>query len=181
VVLYETGEFPLSSSFHLLHRDDLNSDPATLRQISTWEEIREVIRLDRNGSFRPLRAAPNLPSGWRWSGVHLSFMLRVLDYFYPATLANWSLALKGQLQITSWRETAERQTGRFRIVREIDEAALQELVAGTCDTGCQKQRLWSPAAETISAQANEIPLLCPEACNYFVGKAREKLKGTAED
>ena len=39
----------------------------------------------------------------------------------------------------------------------------------------------APALVAVCAggltRTNEIPLLCPEACNYFVSKAREKLKG----
>jgi sirohydrochlorin cobaltochelatase len=81
------------------------------------------------------------------------------------------------LPITSWRETAERQTGRFRIVRELDEAGVRGLVAETCERGCLKRRLWSPTAQEVEDTADAIPLLCPEACNYLVGKAREKMKG----
>ena len=46
-----------------------------------------------------------------------------LDYLYPAEIANWSLWKNVALDATPWRETAERQTGRFRIVREIDDNA----------------------------------------------------------
>jgi sirohydrochlorin cobaltochelatase len=103
-----------------------------------------------------------------------------LDYLYPAALANVTLFKSGALPVTPWRETAERQTGRFRIVREIDDAAALELIEQNCDRHCGKRRLWPPGAQVVAPAAGEIPLLCPEACNYFVGKARERIKGGAE-
>ncbi len=168
-------------SFHVLHRDDLESNPASLRMLHSPEDLRELIRLDREGNFRPLRAAPNLRKGWfmrvlEWEGLQIA-----LDYLYPAGLANWTLWRQGALPATPWRETAGRQSGRFRVVHEIDDAAIQELAATHCEHGCLKRRLWPPATQGIEAAPHEIPLICPEACNYLVGKAREKLKGTDED
>ena len=55
---------PNGASFHVLHHDDYNLDPATLRILPSPGDLRELIRLDRDGNFRPLRAAPNLPRGW---------------------------------------------------------------------------------------------------------------------
>jgi len=172
---------PKFPHFHLLHRDDLETDAQLLRELSSLDDLRELIRLDRGKNFRPLRAAPNLRSGWLWSSVHLSDVILALDYLYPSALANWKLQQINQLPVTPWKETAERQTGRFRIVREIDGTALGDLVTDVCQAGCLKKRLWPPAAQPVDVPSNEIPLVCPEACNYFVDKAREKLKGPAVD
>ncbi len=147
----------------------------------TEADWRELIRLDWRGDFRPLRAAPTLRDGWIIHTRDLTELRRVLDYIYPAELANWALSLQRALPVTPWRETAERQTGRFRIVRELDDAGIAWLVAKACEPGCLKRRLWSPVEESIDSAPEEIPLLCPEACNFLVGKAREKLKGPGED
>lgn len=168
-------------SFHVLHRDDLESNPADLRILPSPEDLRELIRLDRDENFRSLRAAPNLRRGWLLHAPDLLSLQLALDYLYPAELANWTLWRQDTLPVTPWRETAERQTGRFRIVREIDEAGIQELTAQVCQHGCLKQRLWSPTAQSVEAAPHEIPLICPEACNFLVGKAREKLKGPDEE
>jgi hypothetical protein len=143
--------------------------------------LREWILLDRYGNFRPLRAAPNLRSGWIYQAGDLADLHLALDYLYPAELVNWSLARQGRLEATPWRETAERQTGRFRVVREIDNDALRELIARHCQPGCLKRRLWPPAAQSAGGSPGEIPLLCPEACNFLVAKAREQLKGADEE
>jgi sirohydrochlorin cobaltochelatase len=168
-------------SFHLLHRDDLENDPASLRIIPSPEELRELIRLDRDGNFRPLRAAPNLRCGWLLHAPDLSGLQLALDYLYPGELANWMLWQNSALLATPWRETAERQTGRFRIVRDLDDAAVLDLVATVCRPGCLKRRLWSPADQGINTGFPEIPLICPEACNFLIGKAREKLKGPSDE
>ena len=180
VALRQDSNSP-SHEFHLLHKNDIDSDASTLREIRSFAELRELIRLDQDGNFRPLRAAPNLRSGWRFSSVHLSDILLALDYIYPAEIANWALWKEGALATTPWAVTAERQSGRFRIVREIDDAGIQELVQQVCERGCLKRRLWSPASQKIESNPNEIPLPCPEACNYLVAKAREKLKGGEEE
>ena len=168
-------------TFHLMHHEDLKSDPACLRHLRSLEDLRDLIRLDREGNFRPLRAAPNLRAGWFLHAPDLRSLLLALDYIYPAELANWMLWRHDALPVTPWRETAERQTGRFRIVREMDDAALQELTAQFCRPGCRKQKLWAPVSQSIETVPNEIPLICPEACNFLVGKAREKLKGPGEE
>lgn len=169
------------SAFDLLHRDDLGHDSASLRCLTSMEDLRELIRLDREGCFRPLRAAPNLEQGWIYHLPDLPSLQRALDYLYPAALANWTLWRQRQLPVTPWLETAERQTGRFRIVREIDADDARDLAARYCQPGCLKRRLWPPADQEIEPVPSEIPLLCPEACNFLVGKAREKLKGPGEE
>jgi len=100
-----------------------------------------------------------------------------LDYIYPGELANWSLWLQTDLPVTPWSETAERQSGRFQIVRELGDAALQKVIATVCQPGCLKQRLWPAGSPPLNAPLDEIPLICPEACNFLVSQAREKMKG----
>jgi len=169
------GQVRIDPGYELRHRDDVGK--TGLRPLASLEEIRELIRLDERGAFRPLRAAPTLRRGWIYRAADVADVSSALDYLYPAEIANWNLSRQQKLPVTPWRETAERQTGRFRIVRELDDAAVGELVAEVCEKGCLKRRLWPPASQSAKPAAGEIPLLCPEACNYFVGQAREKLKG----
>ena len=169
----------IGGAFEVRHKkDDAALDLRPLRSLSEW---REMILRDAHGDFRPLRAAPNLQRGWIMVTPDGWELMNYLDYLYPAAMPNASMWREQELPVTPWAETAERQTGRFRVVREINDAAARELVAEVCQKQCLKQRLWSPAAQEITTGINEIPLLCPEACNYFVGKAREKLKGPGEE
>jgi sirohydrochlorin cobaltochelatase len=175
------GEVRISPGFELRHKEDRELAVSELTLVSGLAGLREWIRLDANGNFRPLRAAPNLLRGWIYQASDLRGLQDALDYLYPVEVANWGLWKKQELPITNWRETAERQTGRFRVVRELDLAGVDELVRCYCEPGCLKKRLWSPAQETVEPRMDELPLLCPEACNFLVGKAREKLKGASEE
>ena len=170
-----------SDTFLLAHEDDDVADLARLRLISTEEEIRDMIRVDVEGHFRPLRAAPNLQRGWCISGLDVKALLLALEYIYPGEAANWSIWNENPIGMaTPWRETAGRQTGRFRVVQELNENGVRELSTEVCARGCLKTKLWEPVQQW-PPQGRPLPLLCPEACNYFVGKVREKLKGPEEE
>jgi sirohydrochlorin cobaltochelatase len=172
---WRMGELLISAGYDVRHHADKGRDD--LRELASLADLQELVRLDAAGNCRPLMAAPNLRRGWFHRARHEADLRDALDILYPAEAANAALARADLLAVTPWRETAERQTGRFRIVRVLSEADLNELVTGVCEAGCLKCRLWLPAAERIDAAESEIPLLCPEACNYLVEKAREKLKG----
>ena len=172
---WRIGQVQIDLGYELRHVDDAGLDD--LRELTSLTEIRELVRLDNAENFRPLRAAPNLRRGWRYHAPHEQALRDALDYLYPAEAANAELWRAENLPVTSWPETAERQTGRFRIVREIGESGLRELVGQVCDRGCLKKKIWFSPADEIEDDPSTIPLLCPEACNYLVGKAREKLKG----
>ena len=169
------------NSFHVFHRGDLDRDPASLRILPSPEDLREMIRIDRAGNFRPLRASPNLRDGWLLHAPGLPSLQLALDYIYPTALANWMLWRHVALPTTPWPETTGRQTGRFNVVREIDEPAMLELVTLHCQPGCLKQRLWPTGSPPLHAPLDEIPLICPEACNFLIAQAREKLKGPGEE
>jgi sirohydrochlorin cobaltochelatase len=176
--------------FNLRHGRDRDVPASTLRPILSEAAWREMIRSTAEGDFRPLKAAPNLPSGWRYEGLDLAGLGLALQHLYPAALANWHRSESGELIPTPWEETAARQTGRFKIVARLVSGPLADLVATTCAQGCLKRRLWEPldppppawASDGSKRDEPEIPLLCPEACNWFVSKARDTFKpgGTEE-
>ena len=95
------------------------------------------IRFDTNEKFSTSASSTQpLRRGWLYHvRLFKTEIGKVLDYLYPAAFANWEWWKKNALSTTSWSETAERQTGRFRIVHEIDEAAIQELVGQVCQSG----------------------------------------------
>jgi sirohydrochlorin cobaltochelatase len=173
VIIKSTGDTSL-----IQHVDSPDLDMSEPRGPLTEDDWRTLVLRDQHGNFRPLRSAPNLlPGSWIIVLTRFEKLLSLIDHFYPAAIANWALWKRNELPVTPWHETAQRQTGRFRILRELGDSGVRELAAQVCDRGCLKRRLWSPCAQDASPVEDGIPLLCPEACNYFVSKAREKLKG----
>ena len=175
------GQVQIDEQFNLTHEADAGIPVTKLKVLASLEDLRDWIRFNGAGRFRPLRAAPDLRSGWIYHARSEEGVTAALDHLYPAEVANGQLWKNGNLPVTPWRETAERQTGRFRVVRELQDDGVRELVETYCQLGCLKQRLWSPAAQLVQERPGEIPLLCPEACNFLVGKAREKIKGEPGD
>lgn len=171
------GQVVIVPGYTLRHVDDLQrGDCRKIADLGQWHDL---IRFDASGAYRPLKAAPNLPGGWEFGPLNFAGLVVALDYLYPGAIANWALAVQNRLRVVPYAETAGRQTGRFAIVKTLDPQSCAELTAQVCTTGCLKRRLWSGVDEKINFQdgGSEIPLLCPETCNYFISKAREKIKG----
>ncbi len=173
--------------FELRHRDDSQTALEQLTTILSEAQMHKIVQFTEAGTFRPFHAAPTLKSGWVWSNLSLTQLRLALDVIYPAALANALLHKADDLPITHWRTTAERQTGRFKIVKDLDDAGATQVVREHCHVRCGKTQLWSPACSVsnpnaaISGVDNDLPFYCPEACNPFVGKAREALKGPEEE
>ncbi|MEA3207766.1 MAG: sirohydrochlorin cobaltochelatase [Chthoniobacter sp.] len=178
---------PVGGGFALCHRDDVGRED--LASTSRTEAARELANHDDAGKFRPLKTAPNLRHGWRLTVPDLAELRRALDYFYPAMLGVWCSHRRGELPPVPLRETLGRQSGMYRVTQKITDAAAQEMIGGFCrsEGGCLKHPLWEispgqpiatlPAEKLQSPAARESwPLLCPEACNLLVAKAREVVK-----
>lgn len=173
--------------FHLTHRDDRAR--TDLAAHTGPEAARELAHYDDAGKFRPLKTAPNLRHGWRLTVADLAELRRALDYFYPAMLGVWVSHQRGTLAPVPLRDTLARQTGMYRITQKITDEQAQAMIGGHCrlDGGCLKRILWplAPGLPVTSlpaekfdptAPAGSLPLLCHEACNLLVAKAREVVK-----
>lgn len=180
------GEILLGTDFTLRHvadvdREDLqlHADPAAARTIAL---------LDEAGNFRPLRTAPTLRRGWLIRAGTLEGLERALEEFYPAALGLWFSLLRGTLRPTPLRGTLDRQTGMYRVTRLLTRDQAEELIAGRCcSKECLRTVLWEyapgepmtslpPVKRSLEGAADEIPLLCREACNLVVAAARPVAK-----
>jgi len=178
---------PLESGFLLHHAND-----ALLGEVASFngaEAARELAHFDDARKFRPLKTAPNLRHGWRLHLADLAELRRALDYFYPAMLGVWLSQQHGRLVAVPLRVTLARQTGMYAVTKKITDAQAQTMIGGFCrtDGGCLKRILWTIApGEPITslpaekfdpaAPACRLPLLCHEACNLLVARAREVVK-----
>ena len=157
------------------HIDD---DPSRdLKSLASPEEVRALVNFDADGAFRPLKTAPNLRRGWRTVIPDAGALRQALESIYPAMSGVWLSHQRGELIPVSFRETLARQTGMYRVTQKINDGEARTLIERVCG-GCLKCRLWD--GETPRLVANEMPLLCHEACNLLVARAREVVKARPE-
>jgi len=186
----EIGEVHIQSvdsGWELRHR--LDEPRANLIAHTGAEAARVLAQYTDAGEFRPLKTAPNLRRGWLLTIPDLGELRRALDYFYPAMLGVGVSYTLGTLVPVALRTTLARQTGMYRVTQKITDTQAQQMVGDFCrsDGGCLKHILWPLApgepistlpAEKFSPEAAPAtwPLLCHEACNLLVAKAREVVK-----
>jgi hypothetical protein len=124
----------------------------------------------------------------------LSSLRGALDAFYPAMLGILFSHESGELSPVCLRETLKRQSGMYAVTRKLSNTEAQELIASFCESGggCLKTILWridhdepvtslpaskfDPLANQLGTSERVLPMLCHEACNLLVAKAREVVK-----
>ncbi len=179
------GELLIGGQYEVRHHLDAGLDG--LAPYTAPEAAREIALYDEAGNYRPLKTAPTLRRGWRLEVRTVDELHEALDGFYPAMLAARFAFEQGRLRVTPLRETLNRQSGMYSVARRITDARADALIGDFCrsDGGCLKKILWeiSPGLrvkslppEKFDPRGPGIPLLCAEACNLLVAKAREAVK-----
>jgi hypothetical protein len=182
--------FHRGDSFEVCHYRDSGAGRLTIYQQP--EDARAIARYDALGKYRPLKSAPNLRPGWLLRVTGISDLRLALDFFYPAMPGSWA---DGAPRPVEFRETANRQSGMYAVVKKITNAEANSLIGGFCrsDGKCLKTILWRIDADSpiqslpdskfdlsidqlTGAASNVIPLPCAEACHLLVAAAREVVK-----
>lgn len=165
--------------FSLHHIDDL--EKTVLERFTRAIDAISIALYDDEGKYRPLKSAPNLRHGWQLDLKSLKEFRLALDFLYPAAIGNWRAFVARSLSPTPLRQTLERQTGMYRVTTRLTDEQGQELINSFCKVGCLRFILWPLSdihtAPLSQSPAKQIPLLCCEACNLFVAKARKVVKG----
>lgn len=167
--------------YALRHIDDAGS--AGLEPYDDPLAVRELVKHDDHGQYRPLSTAPTLPTGWEYPDLDGRDLVRTIDFVYPATVANWHRERNGELDVTHFRDAAERQTGIYEIVSQLSAKEL-EAAAETCcvDSQCLKRRTWDEDEGTdldVERGNGEFP--CREPCSVFITAARKFVTLGRED
>ena len=167
--------------WELRHIEDTGRTDLALHENA--EAARHLANLDAAGNFRPLKTAPTLVRGWRLVLPDAAAVRRALDYFYPAMTGVWRSHTRGELVPVVLRETLARQTGMYRVTQKLTDGQARALIDDFC-AGCLKHRLWEISAPNPTAPSfpkDSLPLLCHEACNLLVAKARAVVKETSRE
>ncbi|MCE9520494.1 MAG: hypothetical protein K8R87_13185 [Verrucomicrobia bacterium] len=173
----------------LYHIADLASDPA-LKKYASTTDAREIALYDDAENFRPLKTAPTLKRGWILQLANDDEVRLALDFIYPGALGLLRHFQNGTLHPVHLRETLGRQTGMYRFANSISDDDAQRLVACECDaqTKCLRRITWHldenqplqllkpEKLPPTTTNADDLPLICVEACTHIVSAAREKAR-----
>jgi len=158
--------------YEVRHEDDLGED---VDAYTDPLEARHLVKHDDEGRYRPLSTAPSLPHGWAFVDLDSSDLVQTVDYVYPATVSNWHREREGDLDIDHWDDVADRQTGIYSIVEQLDDDALEWAAEACCvDSQCLKRREWDENDdEELDVPRGEGEFPCREPCSLFVAAARK--------
>jgi len=181
------GEIAILGRYELRHYMDIEVEG--LATYTAPDDAREIAVYDAAGEYRPLKTAPSLRRGWRLVLGTIEELHDALDFFYPAMLAARLALQQGRLAVTPLRATLGRQSGMYAITRKVSDSRADAMIGSFCrtDGGCLKTILWpiAPGVPITSLPPEKfdpapkcaaMPLLCAEACNLLVAKAREIVK-----
>jgi len=185
----------LQNPLRLHHIDD--SDLGALEVHTNPGDAREISLYADDGEYRFTKGELTLKRGWIFQLESIDDLRRTIDLFYPASLGLWQATESGHIRIQHLREKLDRQSGMYRHARNLSDQGAQELVQCLCGPSnkCVKKILWN-IDETLPLQDSEasrfngivgeadestaIPMVCQEACNFFVAEARKKSKAEFE-
>jgi sirohydrochlorin cobaltochelatase len=182
-----------SNGYILYHSADRNSLEKA-RVYHAIEDARQLAKYNSSGAYRPLKGAPDLPRGWLIELTNVENLKRALDFFYPGAIGAWLAYQAGTAHPVCLRQTLNRQTGMYRVTRNLTDDQAQNLVMEACrsDGRCLRTILWGirenespdflpssksdPAVDQTGQNRAALPFLCLEACNLFVATARTAMK-----
>jgi hypothetical protein len=173
--------------YTLGHVDDADTPPADLEQYTDPYEARRLRKEDDRGRYRPLSTAPTLKHGWAFVDLEPAALVRAVEGFYPATVANWHREREGELDVTHWEEAVARHTGIYGVVQTWNRGEGHEhvdWVAEACcaDSECLKRREWEYDADTpLSVDGGDGTFPCREPCSLVVAAARRWTRLEAEE
>lgn len=161
--------------YEVRHADNRETPLDDLDSFHDPLAARDLVKHDDKGRYRPLSTAPSLPHGFAFVGLDGAELVRTVDFIYPATIANWHREREGKLDVTHYRETAERQTGIYDMIESLPRERVETLAATCCvDSQCLKQRAWDESpSEQLDVPRGDGEFPCREPCSLVVAAARQ--------
>ena len=147
--------------------------PIDTEVVATPEAIREWVRIDALGRYRPLSGARTLRPNWHATFATLAALDEAIEAVYPLAQAHIAAWDEGALRVVGLDEVLARQTGRYRPASSLSQEG-RDLASSLLCAGCVRVPVWRrdyPAA-------GEIP--CPEPCSVLVSYCREAVSWEEE-
>ncbi|PSQ95572.1 MAG: hypothetical protein BRD55_10060 [Bacteroidetes bacterium SW_9_63_38] len=162
-------------TYTLRHVDDADTPDERLDAHTDPLDARWIAKHDDDGRYRPLKTAPTLQTGWHFSGLNAAAAVQTIDLFYPATIANRYREQHGDLDVTHWAETTERQTGIYAVTEELEGEAVDWVAEACCeDSQCLKRREWDEDEDReLSVPRGDGRFPCREPCSLVIAAARK--------
>ena len=166
--------------YELRHVQDRDAAAESLRAVRPVE-ARLLAQFTSVGEFRPLKAAPTLPTGWRIMAATDAELEQALSGLYPGALADWHAARTTNPPVTNYRSYTERQSGMYRITAKLTDALAAEVIKEGCDPAqCLKRRLWTVSGLEPDPPGNKSLIPCLEPCAVLLELARKAARTERE-
>jgi hypothetical protein len=129
------------------------------------DAIRERVRRDASGRYRPLSGARSLPGGWRAACATADETIDAIEAIYPLAVRHTDAWERGALRIVPLDDVLTRQSGRYEVAGQLSEAGHRAAIEALCSR-CVRVPVWRG-----DDPGDGIP--CPEACSVMVALCRE--------
>jgi hypothetical protein len=177
--LKEEGEWAqivirrISAGYQLRHVADRLVASERLRLVSI-PELRKLSLFSAQGQFRPIKAAPDLQSGWVMVCRDASELWRALQELYPGSIPDWYAVQSGTAQATNYREFTNRQSGMYRITQHHSDEQAALVIAACCAPRlCLKRRFWTVNGLAADQAESKSQIPCLEPCAVLLEFARK--------
>lgn len=163
-----------ADGFELTHVRD--RDVATLRSVALGE-LRDIAQFTGAKQFRPLKSAPTLQQGWRFTAPSPAELEGALQCLYPGAVADWFAAQQPDAPVTHYRDFTARQTGMYRITTMLSDVQAAAVARACCHHRfCLKQRLWTVEGLVADMAAEKSMIPCLEPCAVLLEFARAAVR-----
>ena len=122
----------LAMGFELRHVSDRETTADSLKLVAITE-LRALANHTATGAFRPLKAAPNLRTGWLCRVVSEAELESALSQLYPGAVPDWFAAQQPAPPVTHYRAFTARQTGMYRITTMLSDTQAASVIRACCD------------------------------------------------
>lgn len=170
-----------ANAFTLRHLADESTDKGALAPVA-FDALRALAQNTAHGAFRPIKAAPNLRTGWIATVRNATELGAALEHLYPGFVTDWFAAQQPSPPVTHYRPYVERQTGMYRITALLDDAQAARTIRACCqEQFCLKRRLWTVNGLPADAAESKSIIPCLEPCAVLLEFARKAMRIEQED